>query len=362
MNSDVKKRLRRLFSSANVDAIILQKSEPTGDFDFHAFTGIKNSSMCYSTAVLFPDKIHLICAKLEEEEAKYSEYDYTLTGKDALRSIIQQCKKIGVNGAKCSYQTALQLKDNGYKLKDVGELLNAKKRIKNPSEIIAMTKACAIASQVADKIPHWLTVGMTEQELAARIEYEMKMQGSQFPAFETIVAFGKNSAIPHYQPRNQKLKEDMIVLCDFGATVDYLRSDITRTYFFGIPSKKFKEMYSLVLDTQEKCIQELKSHRVNGLYKYAVKTINSHLKALKMNGTMNHGLGHGLGYDVHEDRIINLDTASLDVNSVTTVEPGAYVPGYGGVRIEDDILITKSGINSLTFAKKKWNDIVIPLR
>jgi Xaa-Pro dipeptidase len=351
MKPYIKKRLKQLFSNTKVDCIIISHLEPMSDKNFFCFTGITNASFHYGTAVLFPKRIHLIVAAMEAEEARKTKYPFTILSPTAFANVLKNVASIGIDATKMSAQFAKRIKRYG-RVKDISKTIEQARLIKSADEIQSMRKACDIVSQVADKIQGWMRVGMTELQLAAKIEYEMKVLGSANPAFETIVAFGKNSADPHHQTDSTSLKKHQFVLCDFGATINNLRSDLTRTFIFGTPTRKQKALYDLVKTVQVKAISALQHHSVYKLAEIAIQDINAGVKKLKLKGGMMHSLGHGLGFDVHEDRMINMSKTTLEPGQVTTIEPGAYIPGFGGVRIEDDILITKSGIEILTTAKK----------
>jgi len=348
---DLKKRWRTICK--DVDCVIIPRMEPVNDTTFYAVTGVENAMFNYGVAIVKKNSVHLLVSSMEEEEAKRTGIEYDLHGKNVLKKIISDSKTIGVDARKISWEWVQKLKKMNKKIIDVSALVNEALAVKTESEIRRMKKACSITASVAKEIPSLLQNGMSEKDLAADIEYRMRKLGADGVAFDTIVAFGAHSADPHHQTSNSRLKKGQFVLCDFGAQYKHLNADCTRTFIFGKATKDQKALYDLVLKVQKKCVMSLKKHKVHELMKYAVTEINKGIEEIGLKGSMMHSLGHGLGFDVHEDIRVNTHRAILPVGSVTTIEPGAYVPGFGGVRIEDDILITSKGIEVLTKAPYK---------
>jgi Xaa-Pro dipeptidase len=197
------------------------------------------------------------------------------------------------------------------------------------------------------KIPDLLFEGMYEYEIAAEIEYNLQKNGADCSAFEIISSFGKNTAEPHYSHGNTKLKKGDFVLFDFGSRFKKYNSDITRTFVFGKADKKQKEIYETVLYAQQIGFDSIKPDVLTSEVHYAVQ---NYIDNTRYKGCFIHSTGHSIGLSVH-DGIIGLNqknSVKLKEDMVFTVEPGIYIPGFGGVRIEDDILIKKEGIKILT--------------
>jgi Xaa-Pro dipeptidase len=228
--------------------------------------------------------------------------------------------------------------------------------IKDETEIRFIKNACKISDKIIKKIPDILQIGLKEYELAAEIEYLMIKNGADKPAFETISSFGKNSSQPHYSHGKNKLKEGDFVLCDFGACYKKYNSDITRTFIFGKASSKQKEMYDVVLKAQEIGFESVKL----GVKASQVhKKVSSFINNTKYKNRFIHSTGHSLGLSIHDgDFRIGADCElKIQENMVFTIEPGVYVPGYGGVRIEDDVLIKKDKIEILTKSTRSLKEI-----
>ncbi|MCG7843991.1 MAG: aminopeptidase P family protein, partial [Methanomassiliicoccales archaeon] len=216
-------------------------------------------------------------------------------------------------------------------------------------------RACRIASRVADEIPSILKAGMTEYEAAAEIDYRMMRTGASGMAFGTNASFGASSAEPHHGAENIVLKDGDTALFDFGCKVEGYCSDITRTFFVGGVKDWQKRMYQVVSEAQTAGLKVIKAG-VNGKDVDAV--VRAVIDASEFKGLMVHSTGHGLGLSVHDGGRMgpNYDFL-LKEGMVVTVEPGVYIAGKGGVRIEDDVLITKDGYEMLTDASKEMKVI-----
>jgi Xaa-Pro aminopeptidase len=190
-----------------------------------------------------------------------------------------------------------------------------------------------------------------ERELAAELEYQMMMLGSEKPAFETIVASGYRSAMPHGVASDKKVQKGDLITFDFGATVNGYVSDITRTVVVGKASPRQKKIYEIVLKAQLAGIKKVRAGLTGEQVDAVCRKIITRAGYGKNFG---HGTGHGIGYFIHlGPRVSFLSKDKLKVNNVITIEPGIYLSGWGGVRIEDDVVVTKNGCKVLNKAEKK---------
>ena len=226
--------------------------------------------------------------------------------------------------------------------------LGAARLIKDQSEIDRIKEACDIGSRVYEKIPEFLKDGVTEAEVAASMGFEMQKDGSAGLPFDTIVGFGKNSALPHHFAGQSKFKKNDFVLMDYGAKDHGDCSDITRTLVYGRASKIQRDMYETVLEANEMGIEDCTASSIG-------EEINSKIGSfLESKGyKVIHGFGHSIGRAVHDGHALDNNEKNLEPGMVITVEPAVYKPGLGGVRIEDDILITKNRPRILTSAKRE---------
>ncbi len=223
--------------------------------------------------------------------------------------------------------------------------------VKDRSEIASIKKACAISDKAFEYILGMIEPGISERELAAELEYQMAVAGSEKPAFESIVASGYRSAMPHGVASDKQVEPGDFITFDFGATVDGYVSDMTRTVVLGKATAKQKKIYDIVLRSQKAGVRAVKAG-VSG--KKVDETCRNIIRKAGYEKEFGHGTGHGIGFYVHVGpRVSSKSEDVLKVNNVVTIEPGIYISGWGGVRIEDDVVVTKTGCQVLNKAPKK---------
>jgi Xaa-Pro aminopeptidase len=237
------------------------------------------------------------------------------------------------------------------------DLVTQLRLLKDEGEVAALEKAARVAEDAFRTLLRKLRPGMTEIEVAARLEYEMHRRGASGPSFPTIVAEGPNSALPHARPGDRRIRVGSALLIDWGATVDRYRSDLTRVVFIRRIPPRFRRMYENVLAAQAEAIEAVAP---------GVRMCDVDARARRlltragMGRQFSHGLGHGVGLDIHEaPRLAKKVTDRLAAGMVVTAEPGVYYPGVGGVRIEDDVLVTEKGHRIMTSLPKELDDMVI---
>jgi Xaa-Pro aminopeptidase len=204
-----------------------------------------------------------------------------------------------------------------------------------------------------------LRVGVRELEIAAELEFQMKKLGCEKAAFETIVAVGERSALPHAHPTARRFQANELLLIDMGATLDGYTSDMTRMAYSGAPPKRVKDLYRAVLEAQLAGLAAVRSGIEVSKVDAAARNV---LKSHKLDKQFVHSTGHGLGLEIHEAPKIGRplgrgkkkEEPRLRAGMVITIEPGAYLPGFGGVRIEDTALVTESGCEVLTPTSKEF--------
>jgi Xaa-Pro aminopeptidase len=223
--------------------------------------------------------------------------------------------------------------------------------VKDKDEVGYITKAVQIGDIAFERILNIVKPGIRESEVAAELEYQMLMLGAEKRAFETIVASGYRSAMPHGVASQKKIKNGEFVTFDFGATVEGYVSDMTRTVLVGKATPRQKKIYNLVLKAQMAGIRKIKAGVACKAVDDACRRIITKAGYGKEFG---HGTGHGIGFVIHTGpRVSPLSEDKLMVNNIVTVEPGIYIDGWGGVRIEDDVLVTRTGGKVLNRAEKK---------
>ncbi|MBL9001176.1 MAG: aminopeptidase P family protein [Phycisphaerae bacterium] len=232
------------------------------------------------------------------------------------------------------------------RLLPVSGLVAAMRAVKDAGEIELIRRAVRLQEQaLLATLPH-LKPGMTELEVAARLEFEMKVRGSSQPGFQTIVAAQPFGSLPHYRPGKAKLAMNKTVLIDWGSVYHGYHGDMTRVFALGKWPAKIKEIYQITLDAKEHAAAALAPGRTT---KEIDAIARDYITKHGYGKEFGHGLGHGLGFNGHEDpRITHMaPPAELQPGHVVTIEPGIYLPGVGGVRIEDDYVITGKGAKNL---------------
>lgn len=223
----------------------------------------------------------------------------------------------------------------------LGDMLNSLRLIKSKDEIKKIAKASEIVDEVIEEMKRTIKDGMTEIEVAALMEYEMRKRGSEGPSFDTIVGAGLNGALPHYNAGKKKIESGEFVVLDFGATYEGYCSDTTRTLCVGEPSEKMAEVYNIVKEAQEIGVQTVKP----GIKAKEIdNAVRKYIEEKGYGEYFTHRTGHGLGMEVHEEPYISgIGETVLEPGMVFSIEPGIYLEGEFGVRIEDIIVVTDDG-------------------
>ena len=225
------------------------------------------------------------------------------------------------------------------------------REVKTPAEVVAIRKACAITSEAFDAILPKIRPGMTEKELQIELDFTMLRLGADEFAFDTIIASGENGSLCHAIPGARTLKAGDMITMDFGAKVGGYCSDMTRTVALGKPSEEMRRVYDTVLRAQTMCEDALMAGKTGV---EVDKLARDYIDARGYAGRFGHGLGHSVGIDIHEEpRLSQTCTDVLKAGVVITVEPGVYLPGVGGVRIENTCLVKENGCEPLTTADKQ---------
>jgi Xaa-Pro aminopeptidase len=236
------------------------------------------------------------------------------------------------------------------RLAEAGLLVEAARRVKDAREIETLRRACGVTADVFAEVAATLRPGRTEREVAWQMATSMRERGADGPAFPSIVAFGSHSSIPHHTPTDRPLETGDLVKLDFGASVDGYAADMTRTVVVGTAADWQAELHAQVLETQAAARATVRPGAVpRGLD----ADCRQRLEAAGHQSV--HGLGHGVGLEVHEAPMLTAEStdAALAVGETVTIEPGAYLPGRGGVRIEDVVLVEEMGGVALTNAPRE---------
>ncbi|QDU38548.1 putative peptidase [Maioricimonas rarisocia] len=253
--------------------------------------------------------------------------------------------QLAFEGQNVTFELHQKLADNLAQVELVplnGRIESDLRAIKDADEINELRLAVQFAARGFEFLKATLTHGMTEREISHDLEHAMRRFGAEGVSFTPIIAVGDRAALPHYHPGDLKVEESPILLTDWGAqTRSGYRSDLTRVLVTGRPTAKLEKVYNVVLEAQQRAIAAIGPGVVcRDVDKAARETIHN----AGYGKRFGHGLGHGIGLDIHEQpRLAPVSETILQPGMVVTVEPGIYLPGWGGVRIEDDVLVTRDG-------------------
>lgn len=225
------------------------------------------------------------------------------------------------------------------------------RQVKDAGEVAAMRRAAEIGDQAWRHLRGVLKAGASEREVAIELEFFMRKNGAEAASFEPIIASGPRGALPHADPTSRRLVPGDLVVCDFGCRVDGYNSDMTRTVVIGEPTEEQSRMYEAVRRAQAAALALIRPGATCGAVDAAAR---ESLAAEGLAERFGHGLGHGVGLAVHEGPSLKAGEASaLEPGMVSTVEPGVYVPGWGGIRLEDMALVTETGYELLTSSPRE---------
>lgn len=344
------KRLLDILKSRGLDGIYLTKKANvnyiTGYPDELAYAVICPHGKYLITDTRFAELAEQSCP--EYEIINWHHYDRSIP--KALASV---CKKAGIRHLgfeECftSYaqyaDIASRLKDSATELVPVQNIVEELRYTKSAEEIANTRIACRIADKALEELIPYIKPGVTELELCARLEFGMKMHGAQNFGFETILISGAKTSLLHGKPSDKKIENGDFVLVDYGAVYNGYTSDTTRTFIVGEPNAKQLEIYALM----KECLEIGIANMGPGIH--CTKPDEEIRKILGSYEEYYYpGLGHGVGLDVHESPSLGrMGTQTMEPGCIITMEPGVYLPGWGGMRIEDTVLITETGREVLT--------------
>ncbi len=357
MDPELRKRLSKIFENCkNVDLLLLNNTEEQ-DPNFRYLTRFKSGVFEDDFLIAKREGIELLTSELEYETAVAQRLEgmkirkLTRANEKEIRKEMSEelkGKRIGINGRFMPVSTYLKLRKD-YKPKkivDASDCFAKARLVKSKEEIKAIDKAASITRKALQKIQKYFKKGITEKELAKKFDEISADLGSERPSFNTIVSFGKNAALPHHMPDDTKLKNGDMLLIDAGAVVDGYCSDMTRTFVFGRDSRyeKEQEIINVVKKAQELAIEKMKQGTLGSEVDKAARDYIDIAQGGRYKGTFIHSLGHSVGIEVHDGFALYPNSkVVLKEGMIFTAEPGVYVVGFGGARIEDDVLITKEG-------------------
>jgi Xaa-Pro aminopeptidase len=346
-------RCRSLLEGIDEQAFIAYNLENSDRATIRYLTGFTGEGVVVVTedeTLLLTDSRYTEQAKQETADVEIEE-TRTWTGKGVTEALgARGLDRLSFSSKRASHhwvETMQKAADIEFvsKKDPVGEL----RRTKSPGEIALLKQAAGIADDALSKLVPEIRVGMSEAEIALRLEWLIReTSGAEHIAFELNVSAGPNTALNHYTPffDPQPLRPGDLLLFDFGACVGGYRSDTTRTFSVGSPSEEAQTIYGLVLRANLAAIEAVGAGQTG----VSVDAVAREMIAAEGHGAhFGHGLGHGIGLEVHESPSLSPRSEdTLESGMAVTIEPGVYIPGFGGVRIEDDVIVTSGGCDAIT--------------
>jgi Xaa-Pro aminopeptidase len=266
----------------------------------------------------------------------------------------KRLKRIGFEATRLIYDAYQRLKQAlplAASLKPIGPVIEKLRMIKSAAEIALIRRSVRTNSEAFESTVRSIRPGVSEMAIAAELEFKMRRLGAEKAAFETIVATGVRTALPHAQPSQQVAALNELLLIDMGSCQNGYMSDMTRVLFLGRPSRRVHSIYNAVLKAQLAAIDAVRPGATAGQVDRKARQV---LESEGLGKEFVHSTGHGLGLEIHEPpRVGKKDPTRLEAGMVITIEPGAYVRGFGGVRIEDTVLVTENGCEVLTPTSKE---------
>lgn len=314
------------------------------------FTGFKSSfgyvAVTQTQTAFFTDKRYAYAAENTLKDTGIQVYIYTSLDDIKNYLVGLGVKTVGIDYTLTTVNEFKSLKALGFKFKDVSEKLSKLFSVKNSEEIKLIKKACKIAEKSFYEILPFVKKGVTEKQLANELEYAMLKNGAEKTSFDTIVAFGANTAVPHHETGDTVLTENQPVLIDFGCKVGGFCSDCTRTFYYGEPSLEFANAYEATLKANLEAEDKISAGMT---CKQADAVARDVLDTYGYAEAFTHSLGHGIGINVHEFPYLSpkRGDAVLKNKMVFSIEPGVYFDGKFGIRIEDTVVLMGGKVQRL---------------
>jgi len=343
--------LREQLRRANLDCYLITRV--TSIYYFTNFLDVKDANLSLilpkeETPILYVPELSLTAA---EESARNCIVKPVKIGEKIFDKVSKElsalrARRVGFDSLQASFFLRVKSKTRGITLKPTPDLVWSLRKIKSDEEISCMKVAAKMADRGIKAAIETVRKGVYEYEVAGEAEYAMRSSGSEAFAFDTIIASGPRSALPHARVSDRKIRGGDFVVIDIGAVYNGYHSDVTRTVIVGKPNWKQIKIYKLVLQAQEKAFRSIRS---GAKARYVDSIARKIIMESGYEEHFVHGLGHGIGLDVHEPPTLN--PVSMDVlakGNMVTDEPAIYIPSFGGVRIEDTVEVLKDKAKRLT--------------
>ncbi|MFN2364721.1 MAG: aminopeptidase P family protein [Halarsenatibacteraceae bacterium] len=345
-------KLKNLRTEKELDAIMITSKK--NRFYFSKFTGTAGTILITDSDNYFITDFRYIDQAKKQTEG----FEIIEISKNKNKNLIKflndhNLKKIGFEDGDLSYKQYQELTniDSDKEYSPLSDEINEFRMIKDDEEVETIKEAIKITEKALKKIITYIEPGMKEREVAAELEYYLRKLGGDGPSFDFIVASGKRSALPHGVASDKIIETGDFITLDFGTYYKGYCSDMTRTIVVGEPDEKQVEIYNIVLNAHLEVIDKIKPGMTGQKADQIAREI---IEEAGYGDNFGHGLGHGLGIEVHEEpRLSTTSEEVLKPGMIVTDEPGIYLPDWGGVRIEDDLVITEDGCKSLNQSNKE---------
>jgi len=341
--------LRNLFTSKKQDGYIAVEEK-----NMQYFTSFFGGSTLLipqnQESILFVYGVNFEAAKLQTQNARV---ELIRTGEDFVKKIVEEInrlklRRVGFDSLRASTYFKIKELLKETELENAEDMVWTLRKVKDENELAFMKRASELTSLGMKKASETVKAGLTEREVAAEVEYVMRKSGSDGVAFDTLLSSGPNSAFPHGGCGDRKIKEGDFVVVDIGAKCEGYCADLTRTFIVGKPSPKQSEIYQTIAMAQNMALKKI---RAGSEAKDVDRVAREQIEKVGYGEYFVHNLGHGVGLDIHEPPTLGSTSKDILVSgNVVTVEPGIYIPGFGGVRIEDTVLVLEEGARKLTEA------------
>ena len=346
-------KLREVMNEKGLEAVVILS--PYNRRYLSGFTGTSGSLLItQDKSLLITDFRYIQQANDQAQDFEVINQEGPMLGK--INELIKegQYKKVGVETHLITYNEYQALNTDAVELSSIEGVIETIRMIKDEFEIKQIQKAADIVDETYEHILKWVKPGMTENEVNNEMEMFMRSKGATCSSFDTIVASGHRGALPHGVASNKVIEEGDMITLDFGALYEGYVSDVTRTFAIGEPKEEMKKIYNIVLEAQLAALEQIKPGMTG---KEADTIARDVIKSYGYGEQFGHSLGLGIGLEVHEGPALSQKSdIVLEENMCITLEPGIYVDGLGGVRIEDDVLVTKNGLQRFTKSSK---DLII---
>lgn len=346
-------KIKDQFKELNIDSFLI-KNLPNIRY-ITGFSGSAGSVLITKDKDYFISDFRYKTQSAKEVDKNFEIIIYVQNSLSFLKDLIvkHDLKKIGFESNFMNYNDVLGLREEftGTEFVPVDSLIEKIVIVKNENEIALTKKAVEITDRTFSELLNIIKPGLTEREISAHISYLQKMYGADGDSFDAIVASGERGAFPHARPTDKKIATGELVTLDFGCVVEGMKSDMTRTIAIGEISEECMKIYSIVKEAQQRALDSVKA----GMNTKDIDAFaRDFIKEKGYGNNFGHGLGHGVGYDIHEKPSLNERSEYiLQVNNIITIEPGIYAEGTGGVRIEDDVVVTENGCEILNKSSKE---------